>query len=545
MFGTIRKHSKWLWVIIIVVIVISFVVFFTPGVFEDGGRAGVNVTIDGRTFTPDQLNAARREVRVGSRLGLARAPASNEEANQRAFERLLLTAKLEQYGIRVGPEATAAWIRDRVMRDDGPFVGMTFEQVAEQFLRPDGLTAEDLTGFAKHQAGLEVLLDTIGTPAALITPLEIDAAFRRDNEKLEVEVAYVANSNFLARVELDPAEVTKFYSNRVAAYRSPDRVQVHYVRIATSNYLAAAESALNAGSGLEALVTQAYLQRTNFYAGVAEPEAKQRIRQEMIDQEAFKLARRQAYDFINKYYESPFTDGAAQAAERLSAAAQADGLEMKTTNPFSRDELPADLASGAEFGDAAFGLSNEEPFSTAVSGADGFYALCFDKQVRGVVRPFDEVKTEVETDYRDDRARTLAREAADQLYQAATNAVAGGQSFSALAELSGFTAVKIPALTLRTTSVPDVTLPADVRTISSIANNMETNTVGRPQFAADGLMIVRTGARTAPTADELAAGRAEYRASLRQARESEVLSGWVMKQVETSGLQAYLRGSGP
>ena len=31
MFGTIRKHSQALWIPIIIVIVISFVVYFTPG----------------------------------------------------------------------------------------------------------------------------------------------------------------------------------------------------------------------------------------------------------------------------------------------------------------------------------------------------------------------------------------------------------------------------------------------------------------------------------------------------------------------------------
>ena len=30
MFGTIRKHQTWLWAVIITVIIISFVIFFSP-----------------------------------------------------------------------------------------------------------------------------------------------------------------------------------------------------------------------------------------------------------------------------------------------------------------------------------------------------------------------------------------------------------------------------------------------------------------------------------------------------------------------------------
>jgi len=532
MFGTIRKHSTWLWVIIITGIIISFVVYFTPNSMKQGGGGDVTVTIDGRNFSRDQINAADREMRVGTALGF-------RTAGQSALDWLLITVKLEQYGISVGPEATAAWIRDRIMTEGGPFAGMTFEQVAQRL----GLSAEDLTRFARHQAGFEVLIETLGGAAALVTPQEIEAAYRRDNEKLEVEVAFVANSNYVAKVVMDPAEVTKFYSNRVAAYRSPDLVQVRYVRFATSNYLARAEAKLNTDAGLDNRVTQSYLQRTNSFAGVEEAEAKRQVRQEMIDDEAFQLAKREVYDFINRYYDNPFDGGPAKAAELMAGHAKTLGLELKSTNPFPRDGLPEGLAVGPEFVNAAFSLKPEEPFSTAVTAPDGYYALCYEQRIPGTVEPLEKVKEKVEKEFRLDAARKLAREAADAFYQAATNAVAGGQSFSALAENSGFAVTKIPALTLRTTDLPGVTLPADIHTISAIANNQETNSVSRPQFAADGLLVLRTGARTPPEALEMQMGLAEYRASVRRVRENEVLNEWFAKQRELSGVQNILRNS--
>ena len=536
MFGTIRKHSTVLWMIIITAIIVSFVVYFTPGGSRGAREAGANITLDGRTFTQDQLNAADRETRIGAMLGLSRAPESNEESTQRALERLLLLSKLDQYGISVGHEATAAWIRARILRDGSPLAGMTFDQVAERITKTAGLSAEDLQRFARNQAGFEILLETIGASGALITPQEVESAFRRDNEKSELEVAYIANSNFLAKVTLNNDAVTKFYSNRVAAYRSPDRVQVHYVRIATSNYVAEAERTLKAIPAFDAQINQAYQRRgTNFYAGLSETEAKGRIRQEIFDQEAFKLAKRKAYGFINTYYDSePRTAGA------MAAKAKAAGLELNTTNPFSREELPVGITVGPEFVEAAFSLTAEEPYSAAVTAPDGYYSLCFDKKLPGTAQAFADVRERVEKEFREDQARTLAREAADKFHQAATNATAS-QSFSSLAELSGFKVAKVPALTLRTTTLPGVELPVEARTLTAMASNMETNSVSRPQFAADGLMVLRLGARTAPTAVELAAGSAEYRGMLRRARESEVFNDWIMRQMELSGMQNMLR----
>ena len=53
MFGTIRKHQSWLWAIIITVIIISFVWFFSPYTkMHDTGRGMVNLgSIYGRKIT--------------------------------------------------------------------------------------------------------------------------------------------------------------------------------------------------------------------------------------------------------------------------------------------------------------------------------------------------------------------------------------------------------------------------------------------------------------------------------------------------------------
>ena len=45
MFGTIRKHSQALWIPIILVIVVSFVIYFTPG-FDPLDSRGGGITED-------------------------------------------------------------------------------------------------------------------------------------------------------------------------------------------------------------------------------------------------------------------------------------------------------------------------------------------------------------------------------------------------------------------------------------------------------------------------------------------------------------------
>ena len=536
MFGTIRKHSQWMWLIIIAVIIVSFVIFFTPNVNMSGGsQSGQGITVDGRYFSDNQVTMANREVGIGVILGFTSSPASNEESNQRILQRLLLEVKMDKYGIAVGPDTTAAWIRDRIMYSGGPFSGMTLDQVADQVVVPAGYTADDLTRFARNQAGIEILLRTIGVTAQLVTPMEIESAYRSENEKMYVDVAFAAYSNRVASVTLDSEEVMKFYSNRVAAYRSPDRIRVYYVHLASSNYVAEADASMNAGGALDSLVTQTFQSRgTNAYPDLTEEEARAEIRAELVKPEALNVTRRQAYDFINKYY-----DAEVRTADAMRAAADEDGLEMKYTEPFASNELPEGMNVDSAFVTAAFNLTTNEPYSTAVAAADGYYALCYGESIPGAVQSFEEVRSQVEEDYVDERARSLTDEAAEQFYMAATNAVAAGLSFVELAETSEFQVSTITNLTLSTSSAPGLTLPVSVLQIASIANNMETNSVSRPQDATDGLYLIHLGERTPPTEEEVAAGLAEYRSLMSSARETEVINGWMTKQLELSGVYDY------
>ena len=57
MFGTIRKHQTWLWGIIIVGTVVSFVIYFSPNARfgMSGGRRNSIGSVDGQSITPQQV----------------------------------------------------------------------------------------------------------------------------------------------------------------------------------------------------------------------------------------------------------------------------------------------------------------------------------------------------------------------------------------------------------------------------------------------------------------------------------------------------------
>ena len=68
MFGTVRKHSQALWIPIIIVIVVSFVIYFTPGVdpFENQGLT--------QSESDNELSFSREQVIFQQALSMASDP---------------------------------------------------------------------------------------------------------------------------------------------------------------------------------------------------------------------------------------------------------------------------------------------------------------------------------------------------------------------------------------------------------------------------------------------------------------------------------------
>ena len=69
MFGTIRKHQRWLWALIIAAVIVSFVAFFSPN--QRMGREAPSVvgTIDGRPLSDTEV---REQLRLANLSGFLR-----------------------------------------------------------------------------------------------------------------------------------------------------------------------------------------------------------------------------------------------------------------------------------------------------------------------------------------------------------------------------------------------------------------------------------------------------------------------------------------
>jgi SurA N-terminal domain len=532
MIGSIRKHSKWLWIVIAGLTIISFVVFMGQGPMRNGsGRtSGGYGTIYGQAVTAPDYAKAQGEFYLYYWLHDGRWPdkagVAREEQQKEIYIRLLLHAKAQQLGITIGDDALVAAANDflRSLGRNGQPLQM--QKFVEQVLAPEGLSVLDLQNFLRDELIVQQMVQTLGLPGALVTPQEAGLIYDRENQEISAQAVFFAASNYLSQVTVTPAAVAQFYTNNLAVYREPDRVQVSYVFFDVTNYLAQAKAEWEKTNFTE-YVNAVYAQygQSQFPDAKTPDEAKARIRDLLIHDRALRTVRQVANDF-----------GAALFAmdpvkpENLAAAAQQKGLLVRTTAPFNANFGPEEFSAPAGFTKAAFQLTADAPFAGPIIGQDGAYIIALAGQLPSAIPPLSQIINRVTEDFRQQSAIALAQRAGTNAYYNLTVQMAAGNSFGKAAVAAGQVSQVLPAFSLSTQELPEL---GDHATLNQIKQAAFTTSAGRvSNFIPDrdGGFVLFVQQQLPVDQAKKAAERPQFTARVQRARQGEAFNLWLMAE---------------
>lgn len=541
MIGTLRKHQTWLWSVIIAAVIVSFVIYFTPSMYRDRGghvSRGQFGSMHGRPLTRKQFFEAYIEsqlaqfLRTGTWPDASDARRTGVDLDRMARERLVLIDRLEALGVEVSDASVAAWVEQNFAHPNQPgSARLMYEALVKQLGRHN-VSEGDLVRYIRHEIGISHLVALAGVAGELVTPREAEMHYRRQNERLEAEAVVFSSSNYLASVELNPEAVVQFYTNRLAAYRIPEKVQVQFVRFEFTNYLAQAEAALsrrtNLTAELDALYAQAGANRFLDTNGQVLPPdaAKARIRDDLLQNESRMAARRAAATFGNELEKMQPVQ-----AENLATLAAQKELAVTTLAPFSEMEGPRELNVRPTFARTAFALTPQAPLSPPVVGEDAVYLLALKGRIPSVVPPLEDVRERVTEEFRREQARLLAREAGTNFVTSLTNALAAGQSFSDACAAANVTPIPLPKFSASSRNLPDWDRRVNFEQVRAASAGLQAGTASNLLLTADGALVVYLKTREPVTDAELKDALPTFLADLRQERQFEGFSDWFRHQI--------------
>jgi len=382
--------------------------------------------------------------------------------------------------------------------------------------------------------------------AKLLNPKEAEILYRTENEQAFTEVALFSASNHIDKVAANPADVGRFFTNRMALYRVPERTRVAYVEFPATNFLAEADKHIAGITNFDAQVEDYYYQKgTNAFLGtnglpLSLADAKQQIKEELRHQSAMIEARRKANLFGTAAMEQPQADTLA-TFEKFAAA---QGHQIKVTEPFDR-VTGLDTNFPAEFRQKALTLNtNAAVVFNPIIGENALYVIALHSRVPSEMPSFDKIQDKVTTDYRQQQALELARKAATNFQATVTNALQQKKSFADAAKEQNVTLITPLPFSPSTTSLTNLDSRLNLRTLQQFAFEMKPGDVSRIVPSADGAMLVHLRERKPADEGKMQTELPEFVRRIRVYRQNEAFNQWLRKQIEQARVTPPQRETG-
>jgi peptidyl-prolyl cis-trans isomerase D len=464
---------------------------------------------------------------------------------QRTYSYLLINAKAKALGINISDAAVVAE-GSQILRSPGVMRLFNTSQPVppadflSQVLTPEGLTMADFQRSIRTTLTVGQMVDVMGLPGALVTPQEVGAVYDHEYQEVSAQAVFFPATNYLSQVKVTPAAVSQFYTDQMASYREPDRVQVNYVAFTASNSLAQAQTELktNLEQNVEAAF-QKYGSSAEFAAEKTPAAIKAKIRNIMLDHRALEIAANQAKDFVSALYAmSPVK------AENLATLAKQKKLTLVTSAPFSQNLGPTDFDAPTSLTKAAFQLNADAPYTGPLVGSDAAYVIALAQQLPSTIPPFNQIQAQVTRDFEMQQAIGLARTAGTNFYFNATIQVAAGKTFSQAAVASGHTPAVLEPFSLSSAEVTGLDDRAEIGQIKQAAFGTPPGRVSRFSATSDGGFVLYVNSLLPVDEAKKTADFPQFLAQARRARSAEAFNLWVNTEFSREiASQAYFQNA--
>jgi len=500
-----------------------------PARNRGGGGTGDFGTIYGRKITQEDYVEARNEYFIFYRTHYGEWPDKNPNLSRNDQEReiyihLLFDQKAADLGIYISDEAAAQAAADLLRsfgRNGQPVPPDAF---VKQILQPENLTADDFRRYVRHDLIIQQLIQTMGLPGELVTPPEAAAEYEREYREFSAQAVFFSASNYLSGVTATPAAVAQFYTNDLAVYRLPDRVQVSYVEFNVSNYLAQAKAEW-AKTNFEEIVQANYQQLSaEYFPDAKTPEAaKTRTRELLIRNRALADANQQANDFASALFAlEPVKP------ENLATVAKQKGLTVHLTAPFASAYGPEEFEAPPAFTKTAFEqLTPDEPLAGPVPGSDAVYIMALVKQLPSEIPSLDQIRARVTMDYRMHEATLLAQRAGTNFVRVLAGQMATGHTFASACVAAGLQPQALPPFSLSTRELPDLGERADLNLLKQAAFSTPVGHTSGFVETSEGGVVLYVQSQLPVDQAAMNAQMPQFIAQLRRVRQNEAFNEWL------------------
>jgi peptidyl-prolyl cis-trans isomerase D len=347
-----------------------------------------------------------------------------KQEQQRILEdfirRELLVQRAGELGYRVSDrELAQALANIPALQIDGVFSRDRYAAL----LRAQGRTEAEFEAEFRRDLEIGQLRNAVGV-SAFTLPGELRRRVELEGEVRDVDLVFLPAAQFAASATVTPEEIADWYRKNEAGYKTVESVALQYVQLSLSDVEQGIEVTEEALRGYYDEVAAERFQTTE----------RRRARHILVEAGADDANARSRAEALAERARAgeDFSALAAQNSDDPGSKGQGGDLGWATRESFV-----------APFADALFGMAKGE-IRGPVQTQFGYHVIVLDDIEAAHLRSFDEVRTELEADFRRDRAQAQFYERSQHL---ADEAFASLNELESVAERLGLQLRTVDAFT--------------------------------------------------------------------------------------------------
>ena len=395
-----RKRSLIMW-IISPVIVVSFVFFYGwSGIGPRRGAPNELLEIGGRSINLQEFYMEEQNVERYFRM-IYEGQLPPNAAEQFNFRRMALNQLLDRYYFLAGSDMFRIPVSQDLIRRNiyTMFRGINdFETALQRYLSQTNMSEQSFFSLVESEVASQAFSDMV-RQSGVSSAADIQRYFRDNHQKRRINYVRFRSAEFMDDVEYTDEELQSFYEETKENYQVPEQYEISYVQFRPADVMDEIEVTGEQIRNYYEINLSRYREQERrdlkrIFVSVDDPE----------DEELIAEKRAQIEEVRNAIVEgeSEFTEMAMEYS---------DGPEGERGGDFgvrSINDLP-----GA-FGRPVFEL-DEGDISPVLEDRRGFYIFKVQSVLPERTRELDEVRDQISQTIRQNRARDLVMEKAEEL----------------------------------------------------------------------------------------------------------------------------------
>jgi peptidyl-prolyl cis-trans isomerase D len=499
--GDKLKSQRWLATIVLGSLALIFAIWGAYGVVNlSFGAPDYALKVNGERISNETVNRAwqERQAQYQQMLNGSEMPDEMKHSiQQKLLDEFIRSALLRQRAEEGGYRATPQQIANYMETEPAFQLNGKYDpRAAAMAIAQTGLSDKAFIDEHGKSIAVEQLNEAIGN-SEFMTPQELEQAYALENEQREVRFAVLPADHFAGAVKIDDAKIKAWYDAHTADYLTPESVRLKYAELR-----------------LDQLTPQV----------TVKPEDLQAYYEKVKDRYS-EPEKRHAHHILIAIGDPK--DAKADAAA-LAKAGQIEA-DLKGGKDFAElaKKYSADPGSAAQggdlgwadksafvgpFADALFSMQPGQ-ISDPVKTEFGYHIIRLDEVRPAHVRSFDEVRAELETEYRRDQAGELFGDRQEQLQQRLES---GSADLDAVAKQFDMPTGEIQDFTRTKGGAPLGGSPALLGEVFSDSALSGDKVAGPVAIADDHLVIFKVLEHRAPAPQPLASVRDEIIAAIKK-----------------------------